>query len=285
MSGYTALLLAGSRPGGDPFAEGHGVKAKALIPVAGEPMIARPVRALLGNANVDRVRVLAQDELLIPLVSSEVETRLARRKRPSTSLGTNGEVGGLLQSALPTDARLTVEPSGATIAATLEAILADPATLYPLLVTTADHALLDGAMIDDFCARAKGADVAIGLVERRPLMARLPQTRRTWIGFRGGAYSGANLFALGSPKAAKAVALWREVEQDRKKGWKLLTALGVPGLLGLLRVRTLDQTLAAMGNKLGLTIRAVEMANPLAAVDVDKPADLALVNDIIAGNA
>ena len=285
MTGYTALLLAGSRPGGDPFAEANGVAAKALIPVAGEPMIARPVRALLGNANIDRVRVLAQDELLTPLVSSEDETRLAAGKRPSTTLGTNGIMGDTLETALPTNSRLTVEASGATIAATLEAILADPATRYPLLVTTADHALLDGAMIDDFCTRAEGADVAIGLVEQRPLMARLPQTKRTWIGFRGGAYSGANLFALGSPKAARAVALWREVEQDRKKGWKLLTALGLPGLLGLARLRTLDEVLAAMGGKLGLTIRAVEMANPLAAVDVDKPADLVLVEAIIEGRA
>ena len=251
---WTALLLAGSRPGGDPFAEANGVKAKALIPVAGEAMIARPVRALLGNARIDRVRVLAQD-------------------------------GTLLTPALPKGARLTVEPSGATIAATLEAILADPATVYPLLVTTADHALLDGAMIDDFCGRADGADVAIGLVERRPLMERLPQTRRTWIGFRGGAYSGANLFALGSPKAARAVTLWRSVEQDRKKGWKLLTALGVPGLLGLMRLRTLDQTLESMGRKLGLGLRAVQMTNPLAAVDVDKPADLVLVEAILMGKA
>ena len=66
------------------------------------------------------------------------------------------------------------KPSGATIAATLEAILADPATRFPLLVTTADHALLDAAMIADFCAKASGADLAIGLVERRALMARLP---------------------------------------------------------------------------------------------------------------
>ncbi len=254
MSGWTALLLAGSRPGGDPFAEAHGVKVKALIPVAGEPMIARPVRALLGNKRIDRVRVLAQD-------------------------------GALLEPVLPRDSRLSIEPSGVTIAATIEAIIADPATRWPLLVTTADHALLDGAMIDDFCDRAEGADVAIGLVERRALMARLPQTKRTWIGFRGGAYSGANLFALGSPKAAPAVKLWREVEQDRKKGWKLLVALGIPGLLGMARLRTLDQTLGAMGRRLGLSIRAVELTNPLAAVDVDKPADLALVEAIIGGRA
>ena len=93
------------------------------------------------------------------------------------------------------------------------------------------------------------------------------------------------MFALGSPKAARAVALWREVEQDRKKGWKLLVALGLPGLLGLARLRTLDQVLDATGQRLGLSIRAVELANPLAAVDVDKPADLALVEAIIGGRA
>ena len=255
MSRWTALLLAGSRPGGDPFAASHGTDLKALIPLAGKPLVVWPAAALLAAPEVGRVRVLAQ----------EVE-RIA--------------------AALPTDERLSVERSGATIAATLSAILADPATRYPLLVTTADHALLDPAMIADFCARAEGADLAIGLVERRALMARLPGSERTWLRFRGGAYSGANLFGFGSPDAAKAVALWRSVEQDRKKGWRVLSALGPLTLLGaLLRVRTIDQVLAVLGRRLGLSIRKVELANPLAAVDVDKPADHALVSAIIEGRA
>ncbi|MEO6580241.1 MAG: 4-diphosphocytidyl-2C-methyl-D-erythritol synthase [Sphingomicrobium sp.] len=252
MREWTALLLAGSRPGGDPFAAAHGAKVKALIPVAGEAMILRPVRALLANGRVGSVRILTQDMQL-------------------------------LRPVLPDDARLSVEASGATIAATIEAIIADPSTRWPLLVTTADHALLDNVMIEDFCSRAQGADLAIGLVERAALMSRLPQTKRTWIGFRGGAYSGANLFALGSPKAAAAVRLWREVEQDRKKGWKLLAMLGLPGLLGLMRLWTLDKTVAKIGLRLGLSIRAIRLVNPLAAVDVDKPDDLALVEKIIAG--
>ena len=37
-----------------------------------------------------------------------------------------------------------------------------------------------------------------------------------------------------------------------------------------------------MGDKFGLTIRAVEMDNPIAAVDVDKPADLELAERILA---
>ena len=252
---WTALVLAGSRPGTDPFAARYGTDLKALIPIGGVPMVVRPVAALLQAPAIDRVRVLTQQPERI------------------------GE-------ALPNDDRLSIDPSGATIAATLDAILSDPATRYPLLVTTADHALLDPAMIADFCAKAEGADVAIGLVERRALMARLPATQRTWLRFRGGAYSGANLFAFGSAKAAKAVALWRSVEQDRKKGWRMIAALGSAVLLGaVLRLRTLDQTLASVGPRLGISIRKVELDNPIAAVDVDKEADHALVTAIIEGRA
>ncbi len=252
---WTALVLAGSRPGRDVFAESHGTDLKALIPVGGVAMIVRPVRALLAAPEIEAVRVLTQ--------------------RPER-----------IAAVLADDPRLRLEVSSVTIAATLEAILADPGTTFPLLVTTADHALLDAAMICDFCAEADGADVAIGLVEKRALDARLPQTARTWIRFRSGAYSGANLFAFGSRDAAKAVALWRSIEQDRKKGWRVIAALGPLALLGAaLRVRTLDQTLASIGRRLGIVIRKVELANPLAAVDVDKPADHVLVTAIIEGRA
>lgn len=254
MSQYHVLLLAGSRPGGDPFAEANGVLVKALIPVGGKPMIARPVDALLKSKRAASVTVLTQNP-------------------------------DQLAPALPKRKKLAIARSGATIAATLDTLLRDPFTQFPLLVTTADHALLTPAMIAQFADDAAGADLAIGLVERESLMQRLPQTQRTWITLKGGAYSGANLFAFGSPKAANAVALWREVEQDRKKGWKLLAALGIPGLLGILRLRTLDQVLTAMGRKLGLTIHAVEMADPIAAVDVDKPADLELAEAILKGEA
>jgi GTP:adenosylcobinamide-phosphate guanylyltransferase len=255
MSRWTALVLAGSRPGTDPFATEHGTDLKALIPVGGVPMVARPVAALLRAREIESVRVLAQ--------------------QPDR-----------ISAALPNDPRLTVEASGETIASTLDAILADSSTNYPLLITTADHALLDEGMIIDFCGKAEGADVAIGVVERRPLMARLPQTQRTWLRFRGGAYSGANLFAFGSAKAAKAVALWHSVEQDRKKGWRVIAALGPATLIGaVLKLRTLDQVLTSVGRRLGLDIRKVEMENPLAAVDVDKPADHALVTAILEGCA
>jgi len=109
MTKWTALLLAGSRPGGDPLAADYGTDLKPLIPIGGRPMVAWPVAALLDAPEVGAVRVLTQQ---------------AER----------------IAAGLPKDARLSVEASGATIAATLAAILADPGTRFPLLVTTADHA-------------------------------------------------------------------------------------------------------------------------------------------------
>jgi len=57
---WTAIVLAGSRPGRDAFAESFGTDLKALIPVAGEPMVRHPVRALLASQNVGKILVLSQ---------------------------------------------------------------------------------------------------------------------------------------------------------------------------------------------------------------------------------
>ena len=252
---WTAVVLAGSRPGRDAFAEQFGADLKALIPVGGEPMVRRPVRALLQSECIGKVLVLSQS----PERIAEV---------------------------LPEDPRIETRESQGTIAETILRLITDKGVQWPLLVTTADHALLDPTTIDEFCAAAESADIAIGVVERANLMRRLPETTRTWIKFRGGAYTGANLFALRSPKVARAVELWRSVEQDRKKSWRVVSILGPAMLVSVaLRLVSLDAVLARLGGRLGLSIKAVRLANPLAGVDVDKTEDKALAEAILEGRA
>ena len=252
---WTALLLAGSRPGGDPFAASLGSIHKALIPVAGEPMVLRPLRTLLASPEVRHVRVVSQ----VP--------------EPVTAV-------------IPADPRVSIARSQSTIAGTLSALCADPGTRFPILVTTADHALLTPAMVAEFTASAAECDIAVAFVESQPLLARFPHAQRTWLRFGNGKYSGANLFALNSPRAALAIKEWRSVEQDRKKGWRVLLQLGLPLFLGaVLRVHDIHQTAANLGRKLGIVIKPVVMSDPLAAIDVDKPADHVLVEEIIAGRA
>jgi GTP:adenosylcobinamide-phosphate guanylyltransferase len=251
---YTAVLLAGSRPGRDAFAAEHGTDLKALIPVGGEPMVRRPVKALLASKSVGPIIVLAQQPKRIAAV-------------------------------LPKDKRVMVRNSEGTIAETLLELCFDKKTQWPLLVTTADHALLDAATIDEFC-NAAGGDIAIGVVEHDTLLRRFPNAKRTWLKFRGGAYTGANLFALTSPKVAAAIELWRSVENDRKKGWRVISLLGPFVLIGTaLRLLSIDHVLASVGRKLGVSIHAVRLSNPLAGVDVDKTADHELAEAILAGRA
>lgn len=252
---YSAIVLAGSRPGRDPFAEQFGTDLKALIAVGGEPMVRRPVRALLASRNIEEVIVLSQ-----------APERMA--------------------DVIPKDPRVSFRESRGTIAETMLGICGDPGTRWPLLVTTADHALLDVRTIDEFCSGAAEADLAVGVVERQVLLDRFPNAVRTWLRFRGGAFTGANLFALGSPRVAPAIELWRSVEQDRKKGWRLVGLLGPVTLIGAaLRLSSIDAVLARLGRKLGISARAVQLSDPVAGVDVDKPADHTLVEAILAGRA
>lgn len=250
---WTAILLAGSRPGRDPFAAEFGTDLKALIPIEGEPMVRRPARALLQSESIGSVIVMSQQP-----------ERIA--------------------DALPQDPRITVRASRGSIAETMLELCEEQTLQWPLFVTTGDHALLESATIDEFLTAANGADLAIGVVERANMLRRFPDARRTWLKFRGGAFTGANLFALGSPKVADAIRLWSGGEQGRKKGWRLISLFGPAILAGVgLRLLSVDQVAAHVGKKLGLSVKIVRLSDPLAGVDVDKMADHQLAEAIIAG--
>lgn len=255
MAKWTAILLAGARPGGDPLTQSLQCDYKPLLPIKDEPMVLRPVRALLSSPSVDGIHVMTQ--------------------QPER-----------LEGILPDDPRVSVDQSDATIAATLERLCTDPATRFPLLVTTADHALLTPEMVEEFLAQAVDCDIAIAFVSRTSMLQRFPDAQRTWLRFGRERYSGANLFALTNPRATVGIARWRAVEQDRKKGWRVLLQMGVPLFLGaVLRVRDLHRTAIGLSRSLGIRIKGVVMRDPMAAIDVDKAADYSLVNAILDGRA
>jgi len=160
----------------------------------------------------------------------------------------------------------------------------DVAGAPPVLVTTADHALLDGAMLDHFLGEssASGADLVIALVPRSTIERRFPNAKRTYLRFRGESYSGANLFAFRTREARHAAEFWRRAERHRKQPWKLVGSFGWLSLL-LFVTRSLDLSSAMKraSATLGLTVHAVEMPMAEAAVDVDKIEDLELVRSIL----
>ena len=110
------------------------------------------------------------------------------------------------------------------------------------------------------------------------VLAGFPDTRRTWLRFRDGAFSGCNLFLLAETEgAARAVGFWRRVEAERKRPLAMARLLGPLTLLRFALGRlALRDALDALERRCGARLAAVEMPFADAAVDVDKPADLAL---------
>lgn len=253
-----AVVLAGERPGEvDPVARAAGVAAKALVPVAGRPMVERVVDALAATPGIGPIRLVARPEaglLALP---------------------------GL--RALAAAGRLGLDPPAASPAASVAAAL-EAAGGAPLLVTTADHPLLTAALVAEFLegARASGADLALGLAPAAAVLELAPHTRRTWWRFADGCWSGANLFRLAGPGARPALAFWRRVEAERKRPWRIVRLLGpLDLLLYLTRSLTLAAAMARASRRLGCCVAAVPLGAGEAAIDVDKPEDLVLAEALL----
>lgn len=256
---WTALVMAGQRPGIDPLAQANGQTYKALIQVAGQSMLSRVTATLDACPQIGRIVIVAQ--------------------KPERLL--SGDAAGLLSNP-----KISLSPSDNGIAGSIAKIAGSKFAPWPVLVTTADHALLTPEMIEQFlnaCSdEAAAADLAIGCGERRIVEAGYPETKRTWLKFSDGHYSGANLFALRNAKVLPALKLWSGVEQDRKKGLAVIAQFG-PWLLlrALTRTISFPAALAKAGRGLGLTAKPIVMLHAEAVIDVDKAADLVLAEHIL----
>ncbi len=249
------MLLAGERPGGDPLAGAFGLKAKALIPVAGEPMFGRVVATLLATPDIARIVILAQepDNLLTDQTAWIAE-----------------------------EPRVAFARSGSGISTSVAAVAGSEIAPWPVLVTTADHPLLSPEILSEFMENSQECDVCVGVVERGTLTKSYPENKRTWLRFSDGDYSGANLFALRGERAGAALTLWSRVEANRKEVFKLFWKIGpVLGIRAMTRTISLGNVLKKVGKTISIHATFVALSSAEAAIDVDKWSDLQLVEKIL----
>ena len=254
-----AVVMAGRRSGEDLLAKAAGAPHRALLEIEGEPMLLRVLRCLLGRPSIERVLI----NIDAPQLLDEIPEIVALREQ--------GRVEIL---------RSTDSPSLSVMESLDHAGLDDG----PVLVTTADHALLDDEMLDAFfeTSHTTNADLTFALVPRTTILTRFPEAQRTYLPFRDESYSGANLFYFRTPNARRAASFWRRVENDRKKPWRIARAFGITTLvLFVLRRLDLTEGMARASKIIGAKITAVPLAIAEAAVDVDKLADLELVRRIL----
>lgn len=258
---FTALILAADRDAADPLVQASGACCKAMVRIDGTPMLERVVRALTGSRSVGPI-----------LVSGRQDDQLGGSR--------------YLAEAHARGALAWVAPRNSPATSAYEAMRAlDTGTR--VLVTTADHPLLRADIVDDFLGRSlqSGADVSVGLTDYASIQARFPAAKKTVTRFRDGGYCGCNLFAFMTPEARRVASAWRQVEAQRKNPLRVISQLGWWSVLRYLLGRmTLAQALDQLSRRLSVSIAAVHLPYPEAAIDVDSIADQELVEGI-AGSA
>jgi GTP:adenosylcobinamide-phosphate guanylyltransferase len=256
---FSAVILAADRASNDPVAQASSVSCKALAPVAGRAMVLRVLDALDGAREVAARILCGPGE---PSVAQSAELQ---------ELVNTGQIQWVVPQATPSSSTFSVLgtlPEG-----------------VPVLVTTADHALLSAEMVDYFCAaaRASGCDVVAGVARHDVIKAAFPDALRTVTRLRDGGFCGCNLFAFLTPRARLAADFWRQVERQRKKPLRIIKVMGwLTVLRYLLGQLTLQQALAGLSQRMNLKVGVVQMPFAEAAVDVDKVEDLLLVESILA---
>jgi GTP:adenosylcobinamide-phosphate guanylyltransferase len=256
---FTAIILAADRGPDDPVARATGVSCKALTPVGGIPMVLRVLNALEES----------------PAVGSRL---LCGPPRPlfeqSTALKCGVDAGDYSWTA-------SRDSPSASAGATMEQI----PDSQPVLLTTADHALLSSQVIDYFCAQACTADfdLLVALAPHELVATTYPGVHRTRLRFSDRAYCSCNLFAFMTPRSRTIAAFWRKLESQRKQPWRLFAALGWwPVFKYLLGRLSLQEALARISDILEMKIGVVILPFADAAVDVDTENDWRLVQQILA---
>jgi len=260
---FRTAVLAGERPGGSALSRAFNVSASVMVPVAGQSALARVLGAV----------------------------HESRRAIPAIICGPAADAVGRdpqLERLLAQSGFEWRAPEAGPAASAVAAVTA--AAAYPVLLTAGDHALLQPAIIDDFCTSVdvlnarQEYDFVIGFVPHALVRSAWPQSKRTVLRFSDGGFCGSNLFAVLNPDGLKALAFWRRAEADRKHPWRIARRFGLAALIRyVLRRLSLPAALESLSTASGCRIGWVAVEHARAAVDVDSVADQQLAHHILSG--
>ena len=250
-----AIVIAGGIPAPDePLYKYTQGKSKALLEIAGKPMIQWVLDALSQAKNVDNVIIIGLPE------GSGVTC--------SKPLYFVENQGGMLANIVAgVDKMLQVNPQAEYV-----------------LTVSADIPAITGEMVDwlvDTAMQTKH-DIYYGIVPREVMEQRYPGSNRTYTKLADMEICGADILIAHKSMATdpKHLAMWEELIGKRKSPLKQAASIGfLTLLLLLLRRLTLEDAIERITKRLNITGRAIIWKHAEAAMDVDKPHQFEILRD------
>ena len=248
-----AIVTAGGVPApDDPLYEYSQGKSKALIDVAGKPMVQWILDALSGATKVENVVIIGIDE------SSGVTCQKPTRFVPSR--------GNMVDNIR---------------AGTEEIVKINPETKY-VLVVSSDIPGITPEIIDwtvNSCMQTQD-DIYYSVVTREVMEKRFPGSKRTYTKLKGIHLSGGDMNVVSRDTVMSKQGLWDRMEAARKNPLKQAALVGFDTLfLVLFRLVDLDGAVKNASKRLKLKLRAVVSPYAEVAMDVDKPHQLEILRE------
>lgn len=237
------VVLAGlPGHGRDALAERFGLEHRSLIPLNGRPLIAHVLQTAASHPAIASLAICTGREAFDPVW--DVLTRLPGR-------GTVALV----------EARDSIEASVHAAAADWDG---------PLLVTTADHALLSARSIDSMLEALQLCDVAVAISPRAAIEAWDGGAPRKYLEFSDGSFAACDLYGVSAAQALRAVGVFRGRGAMERPLARLVRAIGLWGVaLMRLRMLALGVAVERASRRLDLRLRAVVLEDGTQALDVD----------------
>ena len=154
----------------------------------------------------------------------------------------------------------------------------------PVIIATGDIPLLSGEAIDAFIESglATGAGFVYPLVRQESVETAYPGGQRTYFKLKTGRFTGGNAMMVDPRLIPAARDLGQRLFADRKNAVALVRTAGFGFVVKFVLGRLVPEDLAdKIRDLLGGSGAAVILDDPSIAMDVDKPADLRLVEPLL----
>lgn len=252
-----AIVIAGGIPKPEePLYEYTQGGPKALLDVAGKPMIQWVLDAISGAETIERV----------VLISIPEEAGL----KCSKSVTYLPDQGGLLQN----------------IRGGIEKVVEINPQVRQVLTISSDIPTIKSEMIDWMVKENTDTDLDIyyTVIERQVMESRFPESKRSYTRLKDAELCGGDLNMIRASTVYSNVDLWDGIIAARKNVFKQAALLGYGNLLLLLtRQLSLEGAIKRVTKKMEITGKAVVSPYAELGMDVDKPHQLEIVRAELAG--